>query len=253
MTSSTNSAVILAAGWGSRIQSLGQAGEKVSKPLIQLAGEPMIGRVIRTLAKAGIGHFVVVTGFLSEQVEAEAKRVTNALGADLSVVYNPRWHDLANGVSALAAKDEFDGPFLLSMSDHAYDLSVPEKLLAAGLGEMGVKLAIDRKLDSIFDMDDATKVKTDAQRILDIGKTLAPFDAVDSGLFHCGPEVFTALEEAYLAKGDCSLSDGMRRLGALGRFGYVDIGEALWQDVDTPECLAYAERLLAAQALRFPD
>lgn len=253
MSTSTQSAVILAAGWGSRIQSLGGGKEKISKPLIALGDEPMISRVIRTLAAAGIGHFVVVTGFLAEKVEAEAKAVARKLGVDVSVVFNPRWHDLANGVSALAAKDEFDGPFLLSMSDHAYDVSVAKQILAEGLDGMGVKLAIDRKLDTIFDMDDATKVKTDGRKIVDIGKNIADFNAVDIGLFHCSPEVFEALESAYLAKGDCSLSDGMKRMGSEGRFGFVDIGAALWQDVDTPECLAYAETLLKAGTLHFPE
>lgn len=247
-------AVILAAGWGSRVQGLATHGEKISKPLIPLAGEPMIARVMRTLAGAGIEHLVVVTGFLAEDVARTAQSVATELGVTCDPVFNPRWHDLANGVSALAAKPHIKGPFLLSMSDHAYDRSVPERLAHEGLGEWGVRLAVDRKLDTIFDMDDATKVKLDAtMHIVNIGKTIADYDAVDVGLFACSGEVFAQLDAARAEKGDCSLSDGMKRLGLAGRFGAMDIGAALWQDVDTPECLEVAEQMLAEKRLRFPS
>jgi len=33
----------------------------------------------------------------------------------------------------------------------------------------------------------------------------------------------------------------MRKLAAAGKFRAFDIGDAAWQDVDTPEALAYAE------------
>jgi NDP-sugar pyrophosphorylase family protein len=44
--------------------------------------------------------------------------------------------------------------------------------------------------------------------------------------------------------GDCSLSDGMRILAANHKLLAFDVGEALWQDVDTPEALEYATYLL---------
>ena len=46
--------------------------------------------------------------------------------------------------------------------------------------------------------------------------------------------------------GNCSLSDGMRQLAAERRLRALEIGEAHWQDVDTPEALAHAEAVLMA-------
>ena len=247
----TDTAVVLAAGWGSRIQGSAGKDEPISKPLIVLNGVPMIVRVIRTLAAAGIRRFVVVTGYLSERVEDAVLALGAVDGLDIEVEYNPHWHDLANGVSLLSARKHIDASFVLSMSDHVFDLQTARELVQAGSGDMAVRLCIDRKIEQIFDLDDATKVRTEGGRIVAIGKTLDRYDAIDTGLFLCQPDVFQALEEAYEQRGDCSLSDGMSRLGEKGRFGFWDIGEKLWQDVDTPEMLARAERLLADCSIRF--
>jgi NDP-sugar pyrophosphorylase family protein len=48
--------------------------------------------------------------------------------------------------------------------------------------------------------------------------------------------------------GDASLSEGITRLAAAGTMTVLDIGDAYWQDVDTPEMFAQAVSLLAKHA-----
>jgi choline kinase len=103
-----------------------------------------------------------------------------------------------------------------------------------------VILAVDPNIDRIFDLDDATKVRRDGDRIVDIGKEIARYDALDTGMFLCSPALFGRLEAA-TKDGNCSLSDGMRQLANERRLRALEIGDAQWQDVDTPEALAYAE------------
>jgi 1L-myo-inositol 1-phosphate cytidylyltransferase len=105
-----------------------------------------------------------------------------------------------------------------------------------------VILAVDPKLDRVFDLDDATKVRREGNRIVDIGKTIPEYDAFDTGMFLCSPSLFDTLDSAK-KEGNCSLSDGMRILGREGKLRAFDIGEATWQDVDTPQALAYAESI----------
>ena len=76
-------------------------------------------------------------------------------------------------------------------------------------------------------------------RIVDIGKEIAYYDALDTGMFLCSPALFDDLESAS-KDGNCSLSDGMRRAARTGRLRAMEIGDAQWHDVDTPEALAYA-------------
>ena len=111
--------------------------------------------------------------------------------------------------------------------------------IQADLGRLN--LAVDRKIDSIFDLDDAMKVQTKDNRIVAIGKKLKNYNAVDTGIFLC-PEITFEYLRRTLKEGDCSLADGVRLMAADGKALAIDIGEAWWQDVDTPEMLARAEQ-----------
>jgi len=126
------------------------------------------------------------------------------------------------------------------MADHIVEPDTARVLLHQPLGPSEVILAVDPKIDRIFDLDDATKVRRDGDHIVDIGKEIAHYDALDTGMFLCSPALFDRLESAS-RDGNCSLSDGMRQLAAERRLRALEIGEAQWQDVDTPEALAHAE------------
>src|SRR2546423_775587 len=110
-------------------------------------------------------------------------------------------------------------------------------------GRRLISYAVDRKLDSIFDLNDAMKVQTRKNTIINIGKDLRDYDAIDIGLFVCPVEIFDYLERAKSGsdKNDCSLSDGIRLMARDNKVRAIDIGESWWQDVDTPEMLQRTE------------
>src|SRR5258708_5352474 len=130
------------------------------------------------------------------------------------------------------------------MSDHVFDPSIVD-LLIQSADVNCLNVAIDKKVDSIFDLADAMKVQTRQDRVAAIGKDLATFDAIDIGLFVASLEIFDYLERAKGRSGnDCSLADGVRAMAVDGKVRGIDIGDAWWQDVDTPEMLAHAEKSL---------
>ncbi|MBM4320325.1 MAG: nucleotidyltransferase family protein [Deltaproteobacteria bacterium] len=59
-------AVLLAAGRGTR---LGRLTEHCPKPMLDVAGRPIIGHILGGLAEAGVRRVVIVTGYLAEVVE----------------------------------------------------------------------------------------------------------------------------------------------------------------------------------------
>jgi choline kinase len=105
-------------------------------------------------------------------------------------------------------------------------------------------LGVDYDIDRCFDLDDATKVRMEGGRIVEISKVLSSYNALDSGVFRIGPSLIEALDDVYRQKGDCSLSDGVRTLSQRGEFFGSDIGSACWVDVDTPEAARHAAHLV---------
>ena len=231
-------AVILMAGSGSRLRG---ADESFLKPLVPTLGHPLISYTINALVKAGIRKINAVVGFESERLVTAVRRLVPA-GIEICFIENPEWQK-QNGISFVAAKDYVAAPFLLTMSDHLFDEAIVDLLIeSADLGCLN--LAIDRKLNSIFDLDDAMKVQTRGDRVTAIGKNLRAYDAIDAGLFVCPLEIFEYLERAKQG-GDCSLADGIRLMAADNKVGAIDIGDAWWQDIDTPEMLQQAEKKLS--------
>jgi len=110
---------------------------------------------------------------------------------------------------------------------------------------------VDYNIERIFDLEDATKVKAEGDDIVDIGKDLVEYDALDTGMFLCGPGLFERLESARKG-GNCSLSDGMRRLCRERKLKAFNVGDGHWQDVDTPEAFAYTESIFERDFVESP-
>jgi len=113
---------------------------------------------------------------------------------------------------------------------------------ATATREDEVILAVDAKVDRIFDLDDATKVRCEGNHVVEIGKDLSRYNALDTGMFLCSPALFSCLESAK-KNGDCSLSDGMRKLAQHRKLRAFDIDDGNWQDVDSPQALEHVERI----------
>lgn len=229
-----NQCLILAAGNGTRLRSVSGA---LPKPLVDFRGKPILEHVILRAHQAGIDKFVIVVGYRSDLIRTWFDGCS--LGVSVTFVENPDYHK-SNGISALKARNEIHDNFLLLMADHIFEPDTARVLLKQRLAPGEVILAVDPNIDRIFDLDDATKVLRDGDRIVDIGKDIADYDALDTGMFLCSPSLFDRLESA-TKDGNCSLSDGMRQLAEERWLRALEIGEANWQDVDTPEALAHAE------------
>ncbi len=227
-------AVILMAGAGSRLRG---STERIAKPLILIGGRPLISYAIDSFDKAGVKTLHAVVGPNGDELAAAVAPLLPSQ-MQFNPIPNPNWQK-QNGVSLLAAAGKVRAPFFLAMGDHLFESSILDKLLAKA-EPARLNLAIDKKIGSIFDLEDAMKVRTEGRRIVAIGKKLEDYNAIDTGIFLCPEIVFEYLRRVLIGD-DCSLADGVRLMAAEGNALAVDIGEAWWQDVDTPEMLARAE------------
>jgi len=234
---SVTQAVIIAAGNGSRLQGY-QNGSP--KPLLKVGGLHLLERVILSAKKVGVTDFVIVIGYQAARI----RKTINAkkLGVKITWVRNIEWRK-PNGVSVLKAERFVGGKFLLFMSDHIFDPQTLSDLRRVELGKDGGLLCVDHNLNRVPNLDDATKVRTEGTRLVNLDKSLTDFNAIDTGIFLLTQELFDALRQSQL-RGDDSLSGGIRVLAEEGRMRTWDIGDKFWQDVDTVPDARHAERLL---------
>ena len=239
-------AVILMAGAGSRLRA---SGEMLPKPLVPIFGRPLISYVVDALEKVGVRDLHAVIGAEGEALVA-ALRPLLPLSMRLNPISNPNW-EKQNGISVLCAAGKMKEPFFLTMGDHVFDSSVLERV-AEQADRSELNLAIDRKIKTVFDLDDAMKVRTDADRVIAIGKNLAHYDAIDTGVFLCPIELFDYLRRVR-KNGDCSLADGVRLMAEEGKVRAIDIGDAWWQDVDNFAMRRRAEEELSKRQMLRPE
>jgi 1L-myo-inositol 1-phosphate cytidylyltransferase len=230
-------ALIIAAGFGSRLREVSK-----SKPLTLIAGASLLELGVRQAKAAGVQRVVVVTGYRAELIEAFLPELSARVGIPVVPERIADW-STPNGYSVIAGAARIDGDFLLMMSDHIFSGSILTRLAQQGAADRGVTLAIDRRTTSeLVDPDDATWVQTDDRGFIHaIGKTIAPYNAVDCGAFLATPELPQAIAAAIADGKSGSLSDGMQRLADAGRAATFDIGDAWWIDVDDPAMLDLAE------------
>jgi choline kinase len=236
-------ALVLAAGTGTRIRA---PGSELPKPLHVVGGVTLLKRTLLTLAAAGVERAVVVIGYQHDRVRSALASDDDYRrhGLSIETVLNPDY-ERANGVSVLAARAHLQEGFVLTMSDHVYDVALAQLAAAADLSSADLYLCVDRRLADIYDPEDATKVRSRDGFIVEIGKTLADYDCVDCGVFAASPALFDELAAVRAERGDCSLSEGVKRLAERARARVLPIGEAFWQDVDTPGARERAEIELA--------
>ena len=232
--------LIIAAGKGSRLANKGD-----SKPLLPLDGIPLIERVILSVMAAGVKNFYVITGYNGDKIRERLSSFCQSHPVTIDFIHNEQW-EKQNGISVYCAQPKLHEPFFLLMSDHLFDPTIIKELMAEGVGEGEVKLAVDKRItdNPLVDLDDVTRVWVEEDRILEIGKGLSRYNAFDTGIFLCSPALFTALAES-IAHGDSSLSGGIRQLARQQKAMVFDIGDRSWIDIDDEAAFIKAQKLVA--------
>ena len=238
----TTHAVILAAGLGSRLDA--PEGHKL---LAQIGGRSLLDYHVTGFLRLGVEKIVVVSGYKADDLQAAIDAYPSEIAIEVRVNTD---YEKSNGLSVLTGDPGH--PFWLTMADHLFDPAFYDDLrsfpgdapLPAGA------LVVDQKIDALYDLPDATKLDTESAAAFNIGKEIEPFDLIDCGMFWVDRPFIAALEAAKAARGDCSTSDAVIALTANDTFQLWDIGDKLWQDVDTPGARDHAEKLVAMWAAR---
>ncbi len=236
-------AVILAAGRGTRMKGL---TEDMPKPMLPVAGRPLLEHIVGALRHAGIERFVFVTGYHAEKIEDHFGD-----GSKLGVHVSYRRQEVRDGTARallLGREGVGDRPFLLAWGDILTERSNYPRLLSR-FGELGA----DGML-SVNWVDDpyrgAAVYVDDAMRIEKIVEKPPPKTATthwnNAGIGVFGPEMFGyAADVKPSSRGEYEIPDAISAMIADRRAIYAFALEGFWSDVGTPEDLERAEALLS--------
>jgi choline kinase len=235
-------AVILAAGTGTRLRPLTDATPKC---LLDINGRALLDRLFEGLAAAGLGRAVIVTGHLSERVEAHLAEMPPPL--DVMVVTNPAYRTTNNAASLAAACTEIGHEdFLLCDGDVIFSPNPLPALLAVNAT---CALTVDA---SVSDDAEAMKVELAPDgRVKRISKHLsAAASAGESiGLQKIGGEAVPLLWEILAPLVACAAAtayyeDAFQRLIDRGiRFGTARVAPGTWMEIDDAADLEAARRM----------
>ena len=227
-------AVIIAAGLGNRLWA---KTNKIPKTLLKYGHDTILSTIMHNIAQAGIHEFVIVVGYNASFIHKYLKS-NQYFNYDVEFVNNNDWNR-GNGLSVLAVEEAVNGaPFILSMSDHVVTVSAIRRMIESEKTEN--LLLVDPKVDDIFDIDDATKVLLKNDRIINIGKEITQYNAIDCGVFRLNGRFFMAMREQLLDKHE-SISAAVKSLIALDDMRAVFMNDKeTWIDIDTPEAYQHA-------------
>ncbi|SLN22179.1 nucleotidyltransferase family protein [Oceanibacterium hippocampi] len=232
-------AMILAAGRGERLRPL---TDSTPKPLVRLAGRPVIDRVIDRLVAVGVRRLVVNVHHLPDQViDHMGKRETPTE----IIISDERDMLLDTGGGIARARHHFDGePFYAVNGDVVWRDALGDSLAA-------LATAYDpARMDALLLLVPTVSARNyqgrgdflmapDGRLIRRPERKLAPF--VYSGVQILSPALFDGCPD-----GRFSLNLLYDRAAEAGRlFGLRHDGD--WFDVGTPETLAQAEKALTRQ------
>src|SRR5437660_6536802 len=238
--------IILAAGVGTR---LGSSGHGVPKPLMTVAGAPLIAHALAHAVASGCREAIIVIGHQGARVREAVEMMTPAIR--IRFVTNP---DPAtpNGQSLLVAERLAAERFFLQMVDHLFAEPVLPRLAAARLNAATAGHVVVDRAPVNLDLSDATKVRLAADRVTAIGKGLEPWDAIDAGCFILTRAVFAALRSVPPEE-PRTVSSAMRQLAAAGALRASEIAGVRWVDVDTPDDCLEAELLVSSSTVALSE
>ncbi len=128
--------VILAAGKGTRMHPF---SEHYPKPILPVAGKPLVAHQLEILASLGIRDIVMVIGHLGHEV-ARVLGDGRAYGVNISYVEQEQTLGIAHAVCCLEA--HVDRPFFLFLGDIFFETE--------DLGSMVDRLRSDRGIDGVL-------------------------------------------------------------------------------------------------------
>lgn len=156
-------AILLSAGQGSRLLPL--TAER-PKCLIDFSGRTLLEWQVEMLARGGVKHIDVVTGFMTDMVDDVVARIDDPR-VTITTRFNPFFKVADNLGSCWIVREQMRGNFLILNGDTL----VSEEIVRTVQQDHGWPIAVTVDVKPAYDSDDM-KVERSGEQLVRIGKTL---------------------------------------------------------------------------------
>ncbi|WP_042666561.1 bifunctional sugar-1-phosphate nucleotidylyltransferase/acetyltransferase [Haloferax sp. ATB1] len=211
-------AILLAAGRGTRMRPL---SNEVPKPMLTVAGQPIVGHTAEAAVEAGADELVMVVGYGQEAVREHFG--SSYRGVPVSYVEQDEQQGTADAVRA--AEEYIDGAFAVLYGDNLYDPDGIDSLFDAAPsiasirvpnpGNYGVLNVADGAVAEIVEKPDAPRN-----------------DLVNAGAYVFPAEARDMLDVPLSERGERELTDVLDRV--IDEFNVSPVTLDRWMDVGRP-------------------
>ncbi|AKU09527.1 bifunctional sugar-1-phosphate nucleotidylyltransferase/acetyltransferase [Haloferax gibbonsii] len=211
-------AILLAAGRGTRMRPL---SNEVPKPMLTVAGRPIVGHTAAAAVEAGADELVMVVGYGQETVREYFG--SSYRGVPVSYVEQDEQQGTADAVRA--AKEHIDGAFAVLYGDNLYDPAGIDALFDAAPSIASVRVPNPSNYGVLNVSDGA------------VAEIVEKPDAPQNDLVNAGAYVFPAeardmLDVPLSERGERELTDVLDRV--IDRFNVSPVTLDRWMDVGRP-------------------
>jgi NDP-sugar pyrophosphorylase family protein len=225
-----NVAVVMAGGRGSR---LGQLTDAVPKPMLSVAGRPILERIVLQLVGSGVRRIYLSVGYLSEVIEqhfGDGRR----FGCRIEYLREAEPLGTAGSLALLSRVERPRDPLLVMNGDLVTQANLGTIIDYHERGDQVVTMAVRRYLDQIpFGC-----VEVNQDELVGFAEKPTATRLINAGIYVLEPECLDALP----APEPIAMPDLIRRVQLQGRRVRVFEIDDEWIDVGRRDQLDQARR-----------
>ncbi|MFO7270211.1 sugar phosphate nucleotidyltransferase [Sphaerobacter thermophilus] len=230
--------IIPVAGLGTRLRP--QTWSK-PKPLVSVAGKPVLGHVLDRLLALPIDKVVFVTGYLGDQIEDYVRQ-----NYRFDATFVEQKEQLGQSHAIIQARGEVTGPTLVVFPDMLFEADLEQISGLTADGALFVKEVDDPRRFGVIEVENGR-----ITRLVEKPETMV------SNLAIVGIYYFRAVEDLFDAidyqmahniqtKGEYFLADAIQHMIDQGtHFTYLPV--TVWEDCGNPKALLNTNRYLLAR------
>jgi dTDP-glucose pyrophosphorylase len=224
-----NWAVVMAGGRGTRLRGL---TERVPKPMLPVAGRPILERIVLQLVGSGIRRVFLSVGYLGEVIEdhfGDGRR----FGAEITYLHEDKPLNTAGSLALLPSGDQLThDPILVMNGDLVTQSNLGRLLDVHASGDQAVTMAVRRYFEQIpFGC-----VDVDGDRLVGFVEKPTAARLINAGIYVLDPDCLRYLG----APRPISMPELIGTIEAAGRGVRVLEMDDDWIDVGRPEQLDLA-------------